>query len=212
MGRQFALGMVQTTEGLPIVHEVHAGTIGETKALIPMIERTGQRHVLKRGVLVADRGVLSLVNLGCPRGAARSYPPLGPPPRVDGLLPACAEAEGSTARRRTGMFMALHPGLLHVDWVAPEASGALPRMNRLLRDHTWGVRRWQGRQPHLIGQETNSAVDQWRCPARSGHLTLSETSPDSARTPAVHPLTCNEPTALLQTLIRGVAGARFLGA
>ena len=30
----------------------------------------------------------------------------------------------------------VHPGLLQVDWVAPEASGDSPRMNNLLRDHS----------------------------------------------------------------------------
>lgn len=63
VGRQFVLGVVQTAEGLPIAHEVHAGNIGETRTLIPMIERTCQRYALKRVVLVADRGLLSLDNL-----------------------------------------------------------------------------------------------------------------------------------------------------
>lgn len=63
VARQFVLGVVQTAEGLPIAHQVHAGNIGETKTLIPMIESTCKRYALKRVVLVADRGLLSLDNL-----------------------------------------------------------------------------------------------------------------------------------------------------
>lgn len=63
VARQFVLGVVQTAEGLPIAHQVHAGNVGETKTLIPMIESTCKRFALKRVVLVADRGLLSLDNL-----------------------------------------------------------------------------------------------------------------------------------------------------
>ncbi len=63
VARQFVLGVIQTAEGLPIAHEVHAGNVGEVTTLIPAIERTIARYGLKRVVLVADRGLLSLDNL-----------------------------------------------------------------------------------------------------------------------------------------------------
>lgn len=61
--RQFVLGVVQTADGLPIAHQVHAGNVGEVSTLLPMIERTLKRYPIRRVVLVADRGLLSLDNL-----------------------------------------------------------------------------------------------------------------------------------------------------
>lgn len=63
VARQFVLGVIQTAQGLPIAHQVHAGNVGEVTTLIPMIESTLKRYALKRVVLVADRGLLSLDNL-----------------------------------------------------------------------------------------------------------------------------------------------------
>lgn len=63
VARQFVLGVVQTAEGLPIAHQVHAGNVGEVGTLIPMIETACRRYQLKRVVVVADRGLLSLDNL-----------------------------------------------------------------------------------------------------------------------------------------------------
>ncbi|WP_299161436.1 IS1634 family transposase [Accumulibacter sp.] len=61
--RQVMLGVVQTAEGLPIHHEVFAGNAGETTTLVPTIEKVLARYPIKRVVLVADRGLLSLDNL-----------------------------------------------------------------------------------------------------------------------------------------------------
>lgn len=61
--RQFVLGVVQTADGLPIAHQVHAGNMGEGSTLPPMIERTLKRYPIRRVVLIADRGLLSLDNL-----------------------------------------------------------------------------------------------------------------------------------------------------
>jgi transposase len=61
--RQFVLSLVQTAEGLPIAHEVHPGNIAEAKTLLPMIKSLLARYPLKRVVLVADRGLLSVNNL-----------------------------------------------------------------------------------------------------------------------------------------------------
>ena len=61
--RQVILGVVQTAEGLPIHHEVFAGNAAETATLVPTIEKVLARYPIKRVVLVADRGLLSLDNL-----------------------------------------------------------------------------------------------------------------------------------------------------
>jgi hypothetical protein len=63
IARQFVLGVVQTADGLPIAHQVHAGNVGEVGTLLPMIAQTIQRYPIKRVVLIADRGLLSLDNL-----------------------------------------------------------------------------------------------------------------------------------------------------
>lgn len=61
--RQFMLSLVQTAEGLPIAHEVHPGNTAEAKTLLPMIRGLLARYPLKRVVLIADRGLLSTVNI-----------------------------------------------------------------------------------------------------------------------------------------------------
>jgi hypothetical protein len=61
--RQFALGLVQTAEGLPIAYEVFKGNVAEVSTLLPMVERVLERFDIKRVVLVADRGLLSMDNL-----------------------------------------------------------------------------------------------------------------------------------------------------
>ena len=63
LARQFMLSLVRTAEGLPIAHEVHPGNTAEAATLLPMIRSLLQRWPLKRVVLVADRGLLSLSNL-----------------------------------------------------------------------------------------------------------------------------------------------------
>ena len=61
--RQFMLSLVQTADGLPIAHEVHPGNTAEAKTLLPMIHGLLERYPLKRVVLVADRGLLSVSNI-----------------------------------------------------------------------------------------------------------------------------------------------------
>lgn len=61
--RQVMLGVVQTADGLPIHHEVFEGNAAETRTLIPTIKKIIRRYPIKRVVLVADRGLLSLDNL-----------------------------------------------------------------------------------------------------------------------------------------------------
>ena len=64
IARQFMLGVVQTAEGLPIYHEVFDGNASETKTLLPTLTAVLSRFpAVRRLILVADRGLLSLDNL-----------------------------------------------------------------------------------------------------------------------------------------------------
>ncbi|MCW3784815.1 IS1634 family transposase, partial [Defluviimonas salinarum] len=64
IARQFVLGVVQTAEGLPLMHTVHPGNVAETRTLRGMLMTVLQRFPIQRVVLVADRGLLSLDNIG----------------------------------------------------------------------------------------------------------------------------------------------------
>ncbi|NNM65402.1 MAG: IS1634 family transposase [Burkholderiales bacterium] len=61
--RQVMLGVVQTAEGLPIAHRVWAGNTAEAPTLHAVIDEILALYPVKRVVLVADRGLLSLDNL-----------------------------------------------------------------------------------------------------------------------------------------------------
>ncbi|HXH02407.1 MAG TPA: IS1634 family transposase [Candidatus Competibacteraceae bacterium] len=64
IARQFMLGVVQTGDGLPIYHEVFAGNAAETATLLPTLTAVLERFPqVRRLILVADRGLLSLDNL-----------------------------------------------------------------------------------------------------------------------------------------------------
>jgi len=63
IARQFVLGVVQTAEGLPLMHTVHPGNAAETKTLQSMLAIVLQRFPIERVILVADRGLLSLDNI-----------------------------------------------------------------------------------------------------------------------------------------------------
>jgi transposase len=58
------MGIVQTAEGLPLMHTVHPGNVAETKTLQAMLATVLQRFPIERVILVADRGLLSLDNIG----------------------------------------------------------------------------------------------------------------------------------------------------
>ncbi|MEZ5744951.1 MAG: IS1634 family transposase [Paracoccaceae bacterium] len=64
IARQFVLGVVQTAEGLPLMHTVHPGNVAETKTLHSMLQTVLARFQIQRVILVADRGLLSLENIG----------------------------------------------------------------------------------------------------------------------------------------------------
>ena len=64
IARQFMLGVVQTAEGLPIYHEVFDGNQAEGPTLLPTLRKVLDRFPhIRRLIVVADRGLLSLDNL-----------------------------------------------------------------------------------------------------------------------------------------------------
>ena len=108
IARQFMLGVVQTADGLPIYHEVFDGNASEGRTLKPALERVLQRYPhVRRLVVVADRGLLSLDNLQMLSelklaGDRALEFILAVPGRrhgdfVDLLAPLQAKAEGTTA-------------------------------------------------------------------------------------------------------------------
>jgi transposase len=66
--RQFTVGVVQTVDGLPILHEVFEGHVSEPGTVRGIVERLCRRFPLRRRVLVADRGMVSLENLATLEG------------------------------------------------------------------------------------------------------------------------------------------------
>ena len=64
VARQFMLGVVQTAEGMPIFHEVFDGNAAEVVTLEPTLKKVlGRFPHIRRLIVVADRGLLSVDNL-----------------------------------------------------------------------------------------------------------------------------------------------------
>ena len=64
VARQFMLGVVQTADGMPIFHEVFDGNTAEAPTLEPRLNKVLARYPhIRRLVVVADRGLLSLDNI-----------------------------------------------------------------------------------------------------------------------------------------------------
>ncbi len=64
IARQFMLGVVQTADGMPIYHEVFDGNTAEAPTLEPTLKKVLTRYPhIRRLVVVADRGLLSLDNI-----------------------------------------------------------------------------------------------------------------------------------------------------
>jgi transposase len=64
VARQFLLGVVQTADGMPIYHEVFDGNTAEAPTMLPTVRKVLARYPhIRRMVIVADRGLLSVDNL-----------------------------------------------------------------------------------------------------------------------------------------------------
>jgi transposase len=102
--RQFAVGVVQSAEGLPLAHEVFDGNVYEAATLEGMVRRLLARFPsLTRIVLVADRGLLNLDNLELletlqtPAGTALQYILAVPARRYSEYAELCAKVEQERA-------------------------------------------------------------------------------------------------------------------
>lgn len=60
MRRAFVLGGVQSADGLPQVHALQTGNVADAKTLKDMLETVVKRVAVKRVVVAANRGLLSL--------------------------------------------------------------------------------------------------------------------------------------------------------
>ncbi len=63
VARQFAVGVVQTADGFPVMHEVFEGNVGEPTTVKGVVRRLKERFPIRRVVLVADRAMISYKNL-----------------------------------------------------------------------------------------------------------------------------------------------------
>ena len=70
IARQFVLGVVQSADGIPLLHTVAPGNVSEAATLRPMLEHALKRFDIARLVVVADRGLLSLDNVAQIRALA----------------------------------------------------------------------------------------------------------------------------------------------
>lgn len=61
--KQFVLGVVQSADGLPLLHTVAPGNVGESATLQPMLKQALARFPVSQMVVIADRGLLSLDNI-----------------------------------------------------------------------------------------------------------------------------------------------------
>lgn len=103
--RQFVLGVVQSADGIPLLHTVAPGNVGEASTLRPMLEHALKRFAVQQMVVVADRGLLNLDNVAEIEQLARASGR-----QVDFILAV-------PARRYKDMGEAL-PGLVFSDGVA----------------------------------------------------------------------------------------------
>ena len=71
--RQIVIGMVTTTDGIPIAHHVFAGNTLDRKTVEEVVKDLRERLGLKKVTFVGDRGILSAANREAIRGAGMDY-------------------------------------------------------------------------------------------------------------------------------------------
>lgn len=71
--RQIVIGMVTTTDGIPIAHHVFAGNTVDRKTVEEVVKDLRERLRLKRVTFVGDRGILSAANREAIREAGMDY-------------------------------------------------------------------------------------------------------------------------------------------
>lgn len=177
--RQFMLSLVQTAEGLPIAHEVHPGNTAEAKTLLPMITSLLARYPLKRVVLIADRGLLSVNNLDELAALQTALKAQGREVAVDYILAVPASRYGDFADA-LGAMAAQQPS--NTEWVGETQWAAPDGPSRRLvvaHDPVAGARRTLTRQTAIedlikLGQQWSGKLDEQDAGKRSKGKPLSD--------------------------------------
>lgn len=124
IARQFMLGVVQTADGMPIFHEVFDGNTAEAPTLEPTLKKVLARYPhIRRLVVVADRGLLSLDNI-----------------EALSKLQVGADAAGDAAGRRPLEFILAVPGRRYgefVDLLAPIAARTAQASQEVVEETAW---------------------------------------------------------------------------
>ena len=159
IARQFMLGVVQTSDGLPIYHEVFEGNTAETKTLLPILKKVMERFPnLSRLILVADRGLLSLDNLEALQ-AIRLHPAKGQAPSQAAPLEFIIAVPG---RRYTEFTELLKPLQTHCAAASDEITRELAWNGlRLVVAHDPATAREQGQSRQTQMTELESQAKGW---------------------------------------------------
>jgi len=162
VARQFMLSLVQTAEGLPIAHEVHPGNIAEAKTLLPMIKALLARYPLKRVVLVADRGLLSVNNLNELAALQATLASEGRSVVLEYVLAVPAARYGDFAealRASASAQPADKPWVAETTWQSSSKLSATERRLVIVHDPEVAERRTQARNTAI--QELLALGEQW---------------------------------------------------
>ena len=184
--RQFMLSLVQTAEGLPIAHEVHPGNTAEAKTLLPMITSLLERYPLKRVVLIADRGLLSVNNLDALAALQATLRAQGRDVAVDYILAVPASRYGDFAESLGAMAAqqpTSTPWVGETQWTtldgAAGPSGAASRRLVVAHDPEAAARRTRQRQASIdeliaLGQQWSGKLDKQDAGQRGKGKPLSD--------------------------------------
>ena len=63
VSRQIVFGAVQTSDGIPLMFQVHPGNTAEPNTLIGMVQQLTKLYPIRRIVAIADRGLLTTKNI-----------------------------------------------------------------------------------------------------------------------------------------------------
>lgn len=187
VARQFVLSLVQTADGLPIAHQVHPGNTAEAKTLLPMIRSLLARWPLRRVVLVADRGLLSLNNLSALAALQAELDAAGKDVRLEYVLAVPAARYGEFKAELQALdaahdmahnvdHAAGQPWVAEMSWRTVEKSSAisrgvkgepaLSRVHRLVvaHDPVAALRRTKARREQIaelvaLGQEWGGRLE-----------------------------------------------------
>lgn len=162
VARQFMLGVVQTADGMPIYHEVFVGNTVEAATLEPTLKKVMARYPhIRRLVVVADRGLLSLDNIEALSKLR--------------LRPASGEARESGESEKAGQaleFILAVPGRRYGDFVdilAP-INARVNAAGHEATEETIDEAQWQGLRLVVAHNSQQAAVQTANRQARIDHL------------------------------------------